>query len=118
MHGTVPASGVGSKIKKGENLKGKKDKSVRWTEIFGPEMGKISMNLERNTVGESVYLMERCIFSLYSEVDLKLKVQNEATVFQPKDILFSSFILFRDHFPRHHYIRRSLILSFFSSFDF
>lgn len=76
-------------------MKGKKDKSVRWAEIFGPEMGKISMNFERNKVLESVYLMERCIFPLYSEVNLKLKVQNEASVFQTKYILFSSFILFR-----------------------
>lgn len=76
-------------------MKGKKDKSVRWAEIFGPEMGKISMNFERNKVLESLYLMERCIFPLYSEVNLKLKVQNEASVFQTKYILFSSFILFR-----------------------
>lgn len=69
-------------------MKGKKDKSVRWAEIFGPEMGKISMNFERNKVLESVYLMERCIFPLYSEVNLKLKVQNEASVFQTKYILF------------------------------
>lgn len=105
-------------MKKRETLKGKKDKSVRWAEIFGPEMGKISMNLERNEVLESVYLMERCIFSLYNEVSLKSEVQNVASVFQTKYILFSSSILFRRLLLRHHDICRSLILNFFSSFDF
>lgn len=74
--------------------------------MFGTEMGKISttLGLESNKVLESVCLMRRCTFSLYSEVDLKLKVQKEASVFQTKYIPFSSFILFRDHFPRHHYV--------------
>lgn len=74
------------------SLEGVEGQLCEVSEMFGPDVDKISLNLEleRNKVLKSIHLMKRCKFSLYNNVNLKLKVQKEASVFQTKYIPFSS----------------------------
>lgn len=69
-----------------------------WAEMFGPNMGMISLDLElqRNKILECLFDN----FSLYYKVSTELKVQ----VFQTECILFFSSVLFRDCFPRCSYV--------------